>query len=123
MSRWISFLIPMIMTPASFAKRVTTLSLSDNMVATVPISYRGTIITFPTKPIKVIIGNQGAFVIDYIKNDVVISPLTSQSRANVFVYLEGRRFTIDAVAKPSGYAIVQIRDKVIEKSEVQYERK
>jgi len=120
----LSVLILLCSPKAAFAKSVKSLSLSDDMVATVPVSYRGTIISFPTKPIKVIIGNQGAFVVEYVNNDVVISPLTSHSRSNVFVYLEGRRFTLDAVARASGYAIVRIKDKVtVGSSEVQYERK
>jgi len=101
---------------------VTTLSMAQDTVATVAISYQGAVLNFPTKPQKVIIGNQGAFTVDYIGNDVVIVPATSVSVTNVFVYLEGRRFNINAVAKKEGFTLIQIRDKISQKMEAVYEK-
>ena len=107
---------PLLATP------VKLLSLTEDTVATVPISFRGAILSFPSKPEKVIVGNQGSFAVEYVKNDVIISPLTSRARSNVFVYLNGRRFNIDTYAKPNGYTLVLVRDKTGQNIEVEYEK-
>ena len=65
------------------------------MVAHIKVSPRGTVLSFPTKPTKVIIGSKGAFGLEYVANDIAISSLSKTSRANIFVYLDGRRFTFD----------------------------
>ena len=107
----------------SFAKTTKTLVLSDEIVAIVPISLRGAILNFPSKPKKVVVGNKSAFVIDYIGNDVILSPLFSGARSNIFIYLEGRRFNIDATAKQLGHTIIQVRDKFSSNPEVYFEKR
>lgn len=106
----------------SYAKRVRTLRLKSNVVSTIAISHRGAVLNFPTKPSKVVMGTSGAFAIEYINNDLAISPLRSNARAHVFVYLDGRRFNLDLVASSSGHTLVQIRDSVGSKVEVPYVR-
>ena len=85
--------------------------LNDDSVAKVMISPRGTVLNFPMKPTKVLLGQQGSFLLEYVENDLAISPRTMGSRSNLFVYLMGRRFTFDLIAAPSGgYAIINVRD-------------
>ncbi|MBI4925317.1 MAG: hypothetical protein HY843_05280, partial [Bdellovibrio sp.] len=77
------------------AKNIKLLRLNNNVVATVKISPKGTIISFPTKPTKVILGNKGSFGIEYVENDLAVSALSSHAQSNLFVYLEGRRFAFN----------------------------
>ena len=102
-------------------KSVATLALKTDEVRSVPVSFQGAIINLPAKPDKVVLGNQHSFSVDYVGNDVVIAPLSSRSRANVFIYVSGRRFSIDLYAKATGFTIIQIRDKETESVEVRYE--
>ncbi len=51
----------------------------------------GTIINFPVKPDNIVLGGQKQFGIEYIKNDIALTALTSNSNTNLFVYLLGRR--------------------------------
>jgi hypothetical protein len=75
-----------------------TVRLSDKKVAPIYIaSGRSTILSFPSKPNKVVLGNKGGFAIEYIENDLAISAASGASRSNLFVYLEGRRFAFDLV--------------------------
>lgn len=104
------------------AKRVRTLRLKSNVVSTITISHRGAVLNFPTKPSKVVMGTGNQFAIEYIGNDLAISPLSSISRAHVFVYLDGRRFNLDLVASSTGHTLVQIRDSVGSQVEVPYVR-
>lgn len=95
----------------SFASEVKTIRLSEDNIAKVYISTRGTVLSFPSKPSKVILGRANSFGIEYVENDLAISPLTVSARSNLFVYLFGRRFAFDLVTSPdSGTSVIQIRD-------------
>ena len=106
--------------PPALAKRVKTIKLKDDRVSLIAVSHRGAVLNFPTRPTKVILGNQGSFAIEYINNDLVISPLRSNSRAHVFVYLEGRRFNLDLFASQKGHTLIQVRDSRDTQVEVPY---
>jgi hypothetical protein len=72
---------------------------------------RATVLSFPTKPEKVVLGNRDHFSIEFIENDVVITPLNATAHSNLFVYLFGRRFGFDLVASHGdGDEIVIVRD-------------
>jgi hypothetical protein len=89
----------------------SVLHLSDDMVAPVRISLSGTVLSFPVKPTKVILGNKGSFGIDYVENDLAITPLGAASRSHLFVYLYGRRFSFDlSVSGQDGSSVILVRD-------------
>jgi hypothetical protein len=87
-----------------------TIKLCENNVATVYISTRGTALEFPMEPEKVVLGTKSSFSIEYIKNDLTISPATLSSRSNLFVYLQGRRFVLDLVNSSAGVGLYFIKD-------------
>jgi len=94
--------------------------LNDKTIATVIISGRGTVLEFPVKPTKVILGKTGSFGLEYVENDLAISPLSPTARSNLFVYLFGRRFSFDLVTSMTdGSAIVQVRDSDESKMKVE----
>lgn len=90
--------------PNIYAEEGKTIKLCEKSIATAYILVRGTVLEFPTEPEKVFLGTKGTFSIDYMKSDLVISPLTMSSRSNLFVYLQGRRFVLDLVTSQSGGA-------------------
>jgi hypothetical protein len=93
------------------AEEVKIVRLNESSIAKILISARGTVLSFPAKPTKVILGRSGSFGIEYVENDLAISPLNLSSRSNLFVYLLGRRFAFDLVASQSaGSSVVQVRD-------------
>ena len=95
------------------AKEARTIRLDDKKIA--PIYVRvghSTILSFPVKPAKVVVGNTGAFSVQYIENDLAISPLVPGVSSNVFVYLQGRRFGFDLVPNQGSDEIVIVRDMV-----------
>lgn len=97
--------------PPLFAANVKTIKLCESDVAQVYISTRGTALEFPVEPEKVLSGSRGSFSIEYVRNDLNISPLSVNARSNLFVYLQGRRFVLDLVASPStNYALYFIKD-------------
>jgi hypothetical protein len=96
----------------SAAQDVQTIWISDKMVAKIPVSPRGTVLSFPVKPQKAILGRQGTFGVEQIENDVAITALTGNARSHLFVYLEGRRFSFDLfLSDSSGRGIVLVRDE------------
>lgn len=92
-------------------KGVKTIRLDDQAVATIRVNRNGTVINFPTKPKKVILGRKQAFDIEYIENDVAIAALSSNASSNLFVYLHGRRYAFRLyVVSQGGDEIILVRD-------------
>lgn len=95
------------------AKEARTIRMNDKKMEPiyVPIG-KTTIMSFPTKPTKVILGNQGLFGIEYVEQDLAVSPLKSGAHSNLFVYLEGRRFGFDlrTATSDGGDEIILVRD-------------
>lgn len=101
----------MLFVSKAFAAEVRTVRLSDERVAEIRVSSRGTVLSFPIRPTKVILGKQQAFGIEYVENDLAITPLGGAVRSHLFVYLYGRRFTFDLIGGgETGAAIIQVRD-------------
>lgn len=94
----------------SVADQVKTVKLCDQTVATLAVSTSGTVLDFPIEPEKVILGTKGSFNVEFIKNDLVISPRIMGGKSNLFVYLFGRRFVFDLRSTGLGSTIVFIKD-------------
>lgn len=81
----------------------------------------GTIINFPVKPDNVVLGGQKQFGIEYIKNDIALTALTSNSHTNLFVYLLGRRCGFRLITSSSQQDnLVQVRDPEDSKMKVPF---
>lgn len=105
--------IAFIAATAAAADNVRRLRLNSEAVAEIKVSTKGTILSFPTKPQKVILGKKASFGLEYVENDIAVSPLSITSRSNLTVYLEGRRYTFSLVASESrGDDIILIRDSL-----------
>jgi len=108
---FILFFFALLTSKLTVAASVKTLRLNDESVAQVLVSTQGTVLSFPIKPTKVILGKAGSFGIEYVENDLAISPLSPSSRSHLFVYLFGRRFTFELIASSSdGNTVIQVRD-------------
>jgi hypothetical protein len=113
---WYQILVIFSIFPAAMAAQsVKTLRLCDDTVAVAAISPKGTVLDFPANPEKVVLGTKNSFSIEYIRNDLAISPSTMNSRSNLFVYLQGRRFTLDLATSPGGATLYFVRDCEAEK--------
>ena len=87
--------------------------LDHKSVAKIAIAVDGTVLDFPVKPTKVILGRKRSFGIEYVESDLVISPYTSGSASNLFVYLESRRFTFELTTRSTGgCSILRVRDSL-----------
>lgn len=95
----------------SFGAQVKRLRLNSESISNIKVSTKGTILSFPGKPQKVILGKKNSFGLEYIENDVAVSPLYSTAQSNLTVYLEGRRYTFKlSTSDAAGDEIVLIRD-------------
>lgn len=94
-----------------------TLYMKDTDIARVAVALgRSTILSFPTRPSKVVLGSKNLFAVEYIESDLAISALHPQARSNLVVYLQGRRFTFDVVASAgTGDEILLIRDALLKR--------
>ncbi len=95
----------------ALAADAKVIRLSDGGTAEITISGRGTVLSFPMKPTKVILGKANSFGIEYCDNDLAISPLSPASRSHLYVYLYGRRFSFDLITSMTdGHAVILVRD-------------
>lgn len=109
----IKILFCLLLSLPAFASEVKRLRLNPETVAQVKVSTKGTVLSFQTRPQKVILGRKGSFGLEYIENDIAISPLHSGSSSNLTVYLEGRRYTFKlSTIENGGDEIVLIRDSL-----------
>lgn len=103
----------------AFAEEVKVIRLDEKSIGKVLISTRGTVLNFPIKPSKVILGRAGTFGIEYVENDLAISPLNTAARSNLFVYLFGRRFSFDLMTSSQGGSpVIRVLDAIEPKPEV-----
>jgi hypothetical protein len=105
-----------------FAKEARLLRLDEKTVARIAVEPgRTTILSFPTKPLKVILGNRGLFGVEYVGNDVAISALSAKAKSNLFIYLDERRFAFDLVTVTSGGdEIILVRDALDTQMKVKF---
>lgn len=94
----------------SSAETVKTIKLCEKSVAAVSVSSKGTVLDFPAEPEKIILGTKNSFSIEYIRNDLAISPTSTNSKSNLFVYLQGRRFVLNLNTSPNGVTLYFIKD-------------
>lgn len=106
----LTIILALCTTPKVFAQNVKTIKLCEKNVASVSISTKGTVLDFPSEPEKVIVGNKGSFSIEYIRTDLAISPLNMGAKSNLFVYLHGRRFSLDLSTSSAGTSLYYIKD-------------
>lgn len=80
----------------------------------IPIFVRpnfGTILNFPIKPDNVLLGSNKQFGVEYIKNDIALTALSSNASTNMFVYLFGRRCGFMLKVSQGQYDnVVRVRD-------------
>lgn len=97
----------------AFAEEARIIRLDEKTIGKVLISTRGTVLSFPIKPSKVILGRAGTFGIEYVENDLAISPLNTAARSNLFVYLFGRRFSFDLITSAEGGSpVIRVLDAI-----------
>ncbi|MGE3261363.1 MAG: hypothetical protein AB7K68_06260 [Bacteriovoracia bacterium] len=112
------FALLMAFTLNAFADEVKVVRLDEKTIGKVLISTRGTVLSFPIKPSKVILGRAGTFGIEYVENDLAISPLNIAARSNLFVYLFGRRFSFDLITSTQGGSpVIRVLDAIEPKPE------
>ena len=90
---------------------VRYLELDDSTIGEINIHPGGTVISFPVKPTKVIVGQKNSFDIEYIANDIAIAPLSNTATSNLFVYLLGQRYSFSIrVSAVGADKLILVRD-------------
>lgn len=94
------------------AKSARTIRLNEKRTEFVYVTPgHSTVLSFPSRPTKVVLGNKGAFTVQYVENDLAVSALSFGAKSNLFIYLDGRRFGFNLRAvSDGGDEIVMVRD-------------
>ncbi len=106
------FLITSSLPVSSLAGDARTLRLDDKKVGKIYVSFgKSTVLSFPGKPTKVVLGSKGAFTLEYIDTDLALAALSPSAQSNLFVYVQGRRFAFDLISRSKNAdEIVLVRD-------------
>jgi len=96
-SRFLCFCFASFFFNFSYAGQVRNLSTSSQKMPVINLmTGRSTVLRFSSPPMKVIVGNQNYFNIEFVDSDVTIQPLGHVS-SNLFVYGDG--FTYGFILK------------------------
>jgi hypothetical protein len=83
----------------------------------------GTILSFPIKPDNVVLGGKNQFNVEYIKNDIALTALSSNANTNLFVYLLGRRCGFQLSASQSKHdSLIKVQDPEESKIKLNFEK-
>jgi hypothetical protein len=96
-----------------YAKQTAkTIFVSNEETITVSISTKGTVLSFPAPPSKVVFGSPSQFSVTPVESDLVISPKFLASKSSLFVYVFGRRFSLQLQTAKEANPLVVIRDSI-----------
>lgn len=96
-----------------YAKQTAkTIFVSSEETVTVSISTKGTVLSFPAPPSKVVFGSPSQFSVTPVESDLIISPKFGASKSSLFVYVFGRRFSLQLQTAKEANPLVVIRDSV-----------
>lgn len=81
--------------------RVRTLYLKRDDIALIRTAVGiATIIQVPDHPTSVVLGDLAAFKVEYLDTAITIKPLAHNSKSNLYIYTESRRFNVSLVTLP-----------------------
>lgn len=107
-----AFLLILLVTDAEAKSSLRTVKCDESKMIEVYVRPSfSTIINFPVKPDNVVLGGKNQFAIEYIKNDLALTALSSNARTNLFVYLFGRRCGFQLMASSASHDnLILVRD-------------
>lgn len=86
---------------ADESRRVRKLYLKRDDIATVHTAVGiATLIQVPDRPTSVVIGDTNAFKVEYLESAITIKPLGHSVKSNLYIYTEGRRYSVSLVTAP-----------------------
>lgn len=90
--KFVFFVLALFSTLRSYAGTVRTIGVGKESMAPIYLKLgKSTVLRFPDKPRKVVVGNQNYYALEFIENDLAIQPLGAVS-TNLFVYTESRTY-------------------------------
>lgn len=82
----------MLATAVANASNVRNIAVNNQSMAPIFLKLgKSTVLRFPDKPKKVVLGNQNYYGLEFIENDLAIQPLGAVG-TNLFVYTEGHTY-------------------------------
>lgn len=96
---------PALAASAAGDHRVRRLTLKRDDIATVHTALGiATLIQVPDRPTSVVLGDTNAFKVEYLENAITIKPLGRNSKSNLYIYTEARRFNVSLVTEAAPLA-------------------
>jgi hypothetical protein len=93
---WV-LLLTLSLAPSAWA-RVRHVEMAPDQVATVRTAIGiATIVQVPDRPNSIVVGDQGAFKVEYLDQAITIKPLRGGAKSNLYVYTDFRRYNVQLV--------------------------
>lgn len=78
--------------------RVRTVEVKQDQIVVVRTAIGiATIIQVPDRPSSLVLGDQGAFKVEYLDQAITIKPLHSSAKSNLYIYTDYRRYNVQLV--------------------------
>jgi hypothetical protein len=92
------FIVMIASSEGASAARVRHVTVQGDQIVLVKTALGvATIIQVPDKPNSVVVGDQGAFKVEYLDQAVTIKPLRQSAKSNLYIYTDWRRFSTQLV--------------------------
>ncbi len=109
----ITILVAMLFPVCALAGKVRKISVTPEGIVEIRVSTKGTTLSFPARPQKVLLGRKNSFGLEYVENDIGIAPLSSNSASNLTAYLDGRRYAFKLVTSEiNADDLILVRDSL-----------
>lgn len=81
------------------SQRIRRVSVQGDQIVTVQTSLGiATIIQVPDRPNSVVVGDQDSFKVEYLDQAITIKPLSGNSKSNLYIYTDWKRFNVALVS-------------------------
>lgn len=97
----LSFLILCLISGKTYAKRIKDHHLKKDTITNVYTApgYT-TLIELPTKPTRVVVGDQNSFKIEFVGKNLAVKPLAENIRTNLFIFTKDKQFQCTLISGP-----------------------
>ena len=120
------FLILCLISKVAYPQRIKEFQLGKDAITVVHTSpgYT-TLLSFPTKPTRVVVGDQESFRIEFVENHLAIKPLVGGVKTNLFVFTRDEQFQCLLISGPPNQIqyLVRLENKTFESKKLNLSQK
>lgn len=122
----LSFLILCLVSKVAYSQRIKEFEIKKDAIIVVHTSTGyTTLLSFPTKPTRVVVGDQDSFRIEFVGNNLAIKPLVSGVKTNLFVFTRDEQYQCTLISGSPDHIqyLVRLENKTFESKKLNLAQK